>query len=423
MVGAQARGAVSMVPYELFLALRYLRFHRGRTFLSIITLISIAGVAVGTAALVVALALNAGFVADVRERIHSGSAHLTVINVDDEMFEGADELIRRVEAVPGVRAAAAVVHTPAMLTTDGAASPGYAEILGIDPAAHAAVILNEGAKDDPFPDLDRPTASGRHAILLGVNLAGRLGVFEGDLVRVLVPSVTLSPWGPQPRSQVFEVTGTYRSDHFEEDSQRAYVDLEAARGLLHVPRRTSWVEVRLDDLRQLDGMKVRLREALGDGWLVVDLIEQNRDLLKALNTEKLALFLAIGLIVVVAALNIVSTLVLMVADKVKEIGTLSAMGARPPQIATVFLLQGFVIGAVGTAIGLSVGTALSLWLDRYRIIRLDPDVYYLTHLPFLPQPTDLAFVGTAALVVTLLATIYPATKAARLDPVEAIRHE
>jgi len=431
MVGSEERRIMTRtsmprragIPYELYLAERYLRFHRGRSFLSFITLISVVGVAVGTAALVIALALNAGFVNDIRDRIHSGSAHLTVISTEEELFEQGDRLVARAQQVAGVEAAAPVLHTPGMLTSEGFGSPAYAEILGIEPAAHARVILDPEETEEPFSVLERETISGRQGILLGVNLASKLGVIEGDSVRLLVPKLTLSPWAPIPRSKVFEVVGTYRSDHFMEDSQRAYVSLAAAQGLLKAEGRMSWVEVRIDDLRRLSVMKQSLRQALGAPWLVVDLIEQNQELLKALNTEKLALFLAIGLIVVVAALNIVSTLVLMVADKIKEIGTLSAMGARPAGIATVFVLQGFVIGIVGTGLGITLGTAISIWLDRYRIIQLDPDVYYLTYLPFVPQPLDLFFVGAAAVVISLAATVYPAMRAARLDPVEAIRHE
>jgi lipoprotein-releasing system permease protein len=410
------------MPYEVFLALRYLRYHRGRTFLSVITLISAAGVTVGTAALIVALSLNAGFVQDIRARIHSGSAHLTVMAPRDGQIPGGYRaLLQRIEQVEGVHAVAPLLYTPAMLTRDDSESSAFVEVHGIDPAAHAAVVLAD-TDADPFAPLLEGDEQG--GIVLGEDLAYRLGVIEGDRVRVLVPRVTLTPFGPPlPRSRLFEVRGSYHSDHFEQDSQRAYVSLTSADHMLRAAGGVSWVEVALDDLRQLETMKDRLQAELGGDWLVVDLLEQNEDLLKALRTEKLLLFLAIGLIVVVASMNIVSTLILMVTDKLKEIGTLTAMGASPRGIAAVFMLQGLVIGVVGTTIGLGLGSGLSLWLDRYEMIPLNPDVYYLSHLPFALQPMDVTLVGLAALLISFVATIYPATKAARLDPVEAIRHE
>jgi len=412
------------VPYELYLALRYLRFHRGRKFLSVITLISLAGVTVGTAAMVIALALMAGTVQDMLARIYSGSAHLTVVSLEtSDPFSGADELVAEVEALQGVEVAAPVLHTPALITFDDAVSQGFAELRGIDPDKHPRVILGRPGAGTPYARLTQPTISGKAGIVLGLELARRIGALEGDLVRVMVPRVTLAPWSVAPRTRVYEVVGTYSSDHFQEDALRAYIELEQARSLLRAADGTSWVEMRVEDVGELEVLKDRIRRSISSSWRVVDLVEQNEALLRALNTEKLVLFLAIGLIVVVAALNIVSTLILMVNDKIREIGTLTAMGARSSGIASIFVLQGLLIGLVGAVSGLLLGSGLAWWLHTYRVIKVDPEVYYLTFVPFVTQPLDLVVIGIGVLAVSFLATLYPALTAGKLNPVEAIRYE
>ena len=412
-----------MSRFEWFLAWRYLRFNSGRSFLSVITWISVAGVAVGTAALVVALALNAGFAEDIRERIHTGSAHLTVLGPRGTTFEGAEGLVQTVLRVEGVEAAGPVLFTPAMLVVPGVGQPEFAEVVGVDPAVHAEVIREIGWEQSPFPRIAETGASGRGAVVLGEGLARKLGVIEGEPVQVVVAGTSLAPWGPVPRQRLFDVRAVYRSDQFEQDSRRAYVDLAALQRLMKLDGQVSWVEIRLEDLRDIEPMKQRLQLALGAEWTVIDLLEWNSDFLAALNLEKLLLFLSIGLIVVVASLNIVSTLILAVNDKVKEIGTLSAMGARPRAIALVFVVQGLVVGLIGVVVGLPLGAGIASTLDALEWPKLNPEVYYLTHVPFSVDVTDVLSIGAAALLIALLATIYPAWKAASLDPVEALRYE
>ena len=410
------------LPFEMHLAMRYLRFHRGSAFLSVITLISVAGVTVGTAALVIALALMSGFQQDLRDRILRGSAHLTIMSLSGRTFELDGEFLESVENVPGVRRVGAVLYTPAMLTNQELGAPAYAQIHGVDPGSHHEVV-DLGPGFEGFEQLRGATASGRRGIVLGHELASSLGAVNGDAIRLLVPRMTLTPFIPIPKSRVFEVVGIFQTDSFMHDSQRAYVALESVQSLLGAERRASWIDVRLDDVDRMAEMKSALGGELDAPWLVLDMIEQNKELLKALNTEKLILFLAIGLIVVVASLNIVSTLILMVTDKIKEIGTLTALGARPVSIAMVFMSQGLVIGLVGSALGVAAGAVAATWLDRYRVIPLDPDVYYLTYVPFETSGGDVAFVGVLAVLVSFVATLYPAWKATTLDPVEAIRYE
>jgi lipoprotein-releasing system permease protein len=412
------------LPYELLLAFRYLRVHRGRTFLSVITMISVGGVAVGTAALVIALALMTGFEEDMRQRILRGSAHLQVIEQAESGFDDADDVLAKARSVPGVLAAAPVLFSPAMIMNDALGSPAYAEIYGVDPQLQGHVVdFGAGAGKDPLAGLKERGGSDRPGIVLGADLAKRMAVRPGDLVRVLVPKVRLTPFAPIPRSLVLEVAGVVRTDAYPQDSQRAYMALDVTRRLLDAPGRASWVELRLADPRALSAMKVVVSREMGERFVVFDLLERNKEIFKAFETEKLFLFIAIALIVVVASLNIVSTLVLMVNDKVREIGTLTAMGARAFGIASVFMLQGIVIGLVGTALGLALGSALTYWLDTYRVMALDPDVYFIAYVPFANHPANVAIIGLSALVISFVATIYPAFKAARLNPVEAIRHE
>ncbi len=412
-------------PYAAFVALRFLRSRR-TGFLSLNALLSALGFTLGVASLVIALALMAGFQNDVIARIVGANAHVLVFPADAREVLTNPELpggiVDRVRAVPGIDAAEPVVQGYAGVTAGGTVQ--WASITGLDPSGISAITdLERQMVRGTVDDLARPTATGRPGVLLGARLAARLGVVPGEPVRLIVPRPRLAPWGPTVKQRVLEVAGVFETGYVEYDESWAFVTLDAGRSIFDVESSAHWIAARVDDLGELEATQERLAATLGPGFWIDDVIRRNRVFFSALRLEKLLMGLAVGLIVLVAALGVVSTLVLTVTQKTREIGVLVSMGATPRGIQSIFVLQGLAMSVLGTLLGAGIGWGLCAALDHWQVIRLDPDVYYLEFLPFAVEPPDLLWVVGLALATGLVATLYPAWRAARLDPVEALRRE
>ncbi|MEW5765687.1 MAG: ABC transporter permease [Acidobacteriota bacterium] len=405
-----------------FVGRRYLFARRRQAFISLITLISVAGVAVGVMALIIALAISTGFTTRIQEKIQLLNAHLNVLGGPGEMSpEETEAVYRALSADPRVKA-----FTPVVLGTGLASGPTtrvgvVAKVVGVEPSTQRAVV-DVGPFTEGSGFLGQ-TPDGAHGAVLGADLAQELGVGLGDTVQLLAPRLTLSPFGSIPKLVSLKVTGILRTGYYLYDTGFVYVDLGLARTLFAGPGRVSAVQVRLADPSGIAAVAGDIQRALGPGFRVLDLIATNEEFFKALRMERVLLFLAIGLIVMVAALNIISTLILLVMEKVRDIGILRSMGASATDIRGVFLFQGMVIGAVGTLLGACAGVAACLLLDRFHAIPLSLDVYPLPYVPFITSPGQVAAVSAFALAVSFLATLYPSTRASRLDPVEALRYE
>jgi lipoprotein-releasing system permease protein len=407
------------MPFELSIALRYLLAKRKQAFISLISLISTIGVAVGVTALVIALALMTGLQGELRDRILGSTAHIYVWKTGglaDYRAEAA-----RLRTFPGVVGAGPAILGKAIARTGQA--DAFITIKGIDPALEPSVTdLGRSIQQGRVSALVRANPDDPPGILIGADLAKQLAVGMGDDVTLTTPQGTLTPMGMIPRSRRFVVVGIFKLGLFEFDSSYGFLSLDTVESLLN-KREPDLIELRVADIYRAPAIADAISERFGSQYLTQDWADMNRSLFSALWLEKMAISITIGLIVMVAALNIVASLVLLVMEKSRDIAILKTMGASARSITIVFMLQGLVIGLVGTGAGAALGLGLAWVLDTYKLIRIPTDVYQVSHVPFTVLPWDFAVVVFSAVVICFVATLYPSRQAAKLDPVQALRFE
>jgi lipoprotein-releasing system permease protein len=407
--------------FERFIAARYLRARRKEKVISVITVISVIGVAAGVAALIISLAVNNGFRNTLQRNLLGATSHVNVLQ--KEAGQGIDNwpaLVTKLRAIPHVVAAAPVLYDQVYIQGSG----GRGAILkGIDPRAELAVSdtlakLKQGALDRLTDD-----ANGFPGIILGARLAQETGMTVNSVVSVISPQGEITPFGPQPRTIRFRVVGIFESGFFDIDEAWAYAPITSVQRLLSVNNVVNSIELRLDNLDLAPSVGEAAARIAGPTFTSTSWQDQNKELLHALKLERVVTAITIGLIELVGALNILITLTMIVLTKYKDIAVLMSMGARHSQIRRIFIAQGAMIGAFGSAIGLVLGYTVCYFADKYHLIPLDESVYALPYVPFDPNPLDGIWIVAAALIVSLLATIYPARNATNIAPVEVLRYE
>ena len=405
------------LPFELFVALRYLLARRKQAFISLISLISILGVMVGVMALLIALALMTGLQGELRDRIVGSAAHVYVSKPGGSLRDYVSE-IAKLKRVPHVMGAAPVVIGQGLITS--ARGQGFISVKGIVPSLEPDVTnIGKAMQAGSLAALE-PKHGEPDGIIIGKSLSEKLNAFVGDEVEVMTPQGTLSPTGFMFVPKRLKVVGVFSLGLFEFDEAYGFVHLYVAERLLDRTRQ-EYLEVRVDDLFVASRVAASIPALLGPEYVTQDWKDLNQSLFSALWLEKMAISITIGLIVMVAALNIVASLVLLVMEKSRDIAILKTMGSSAVSIRRIFMLQGLIIGSIGTGGGALAGGVLVYVLDRYRLIHVPSDVYQISYVPFTLQPLDFVIVVAAAVVICFVATIYPSRQASRLEPAQALR--
>jgi lipoprotein-releasing system permease protein len=418
------------MSFELFVGLRYLRAKQRQAFISINALISIAGVMLGVMAMMVVLAVMTGFSVDIKSKILGMNAHIRVMSRSGNLA-GYGDVMKRIEAVEGVAAVAPFIHSQVMLRSGSYVSGAI--LKGIDPLRAGQVLdLEKSMKAGDLQTLANGDGlrveKGKAVppgIILGKELARLLMANLGDELYVISPSSgSLTPIGGRlPHMKKFRVEGLFDSGMYDYDTSFAYVSLESAQQLLGFKESVNGIEVKVNDIYGVHRVSEAILKTLGPGYWTQDWMEMNKNFFSALKLEKTVMFIILVLIILVAAFNIISTLMMMVLDKTKEIAILKSMGARGKMIMRIFMLDGLIIGLVGTVLGLMGGGVLCYLLTRYEFVKLPSDVYYISTLPVRVQLLDVTLIALSAVAISFLATLYPSYQASKLDPAAAIRYE
>jgi lipoprotein-releasing system permease protein len=419
------------MAYELFIGLRYLKAKRKQTFISVITFISILGITVGVTALIIVLSVMTGFEENLREKILGINANVVVTELGGQM-RGYKEVSERVLEVPGVVGATPFTYNQAMISASGGVVGSV--IRGLDLETTGTVtVLPDKIKEGSIEGLRPPLSAGTEAagIIIGRELARNIGVDVGDTVNVISPMGTMTPAGPVPRMAAFKVTGIFELGMYEYDSSMAFISIENAQAFFRMGDAVTGVEVKITDIYEAEKIANDIMMEIKGSYWTRTWMEMNRNLFSALKLEKAAMFIILALIIMVAALNIISTLIMVVMEKGKDIAILKSLGATSGGIMRIFMIEGIVIGVIGTLLGTTLGVVAALNLETivqfietvFQFKVLPPSIYYIDKFPSKVEPAFVAAIALISIGISFLATLYPSWQASRFDPVEGLRYE